>query len=1217
MSKKDKKLDTILEQEVADLLLEKKILMHESGSCPPGFTRKGLFGCVKDSNSRIPAKPKKAKQPDKPKQAAAAKTTGVTQGSPKGRSNTPGVSVSQENLPQNQNKSATSPVVQPEPEPKAVAAVKKPAPVPKGSDLSKFKTLLKEEVRLGLNWDDRTLRFLNDLSLENYASDILYETTCFKSHPILAFGGLLMGSTTGTFYRGNIFRALGKVSVSAIQPVAWMGGQAIKQTKKIKNLPTRIAVGSLGVTLGAIGVYYADKGLTQLADSLPKDEKEKQKLISDLQASRKQKFDSVMGAMTEQQLAIAMGEAIDRINIKAQNELEPEPVEIQQRKDDSTTSYIKQVVDIMQQQSKHKGSQKLQRLSNAIANGTVAEIQALDAEFLKLTTEAAQKRANIEDTIEENLDYLITKYLPTKQDFLKGRDSVTSLPSAIGMEMLSGTGCFFAFGLASLVTSRFLRATADPRLLRSINLQTDITSDFGRWLGNMLARGRTQFTSLGSTVSELNKVYIVNSLLKLFGESGGIGVSVAGQEVIDLTLIQQVTDAGKYQVNIAATFADGSTRVLARDAGGDVVVSFSRRIFQGEGTNPALASDAMQKKIKKLFPDLDTNFGDEMFSVSLIEGEKVAIDAVKMEKSMDTALQTDLKRLGEFGFRQGKISGNLRAIAHWMNEGAEMSAQGHKFTFYRNTTRTLSNLLDESSTFSLPQLFSNYRKLYADLIEQRKLEFFKGSTGREVYEDVIYILRTEDGAIAQARADGVSPLETIKNKLKENLRTKNRDYISVLDAANSPAVRDIEEVINILSEIQLIERRLYGQSLLIEEAFNADRKLAKLQGSKTKVKLKDYFKTPAGESDRAKLEALREQVSKINSYLFENGIFLKNLAVQKGSQAFENFGFQMSKLAAGTLGALTLGGARKTSLKNLGKNLDHFDAMIGRPGQTAPSKLQKYFEDLQTSGDLEKLFTGSRVKKETGELVENVKGFNFYNLFMEPIARTAPGFQLARRGQGQRTTQQRMRMELNGKGRAFYRLTAEDGNLAGFNQLFGLTGSPGTQFRAQTVTLKGGGNVRVYIQRKIGNEQDPAYIAKVFRDAYYMGGLREQLREVLQTPVRETNYLSKNGATIMEKKDLKRLVSEILNENSGQGYAKYPYNSNEYNDEEPRDDYIEEWKSFSIELIRDETRNTAIEVAKILVKDLELFEDVLDLAGQNQSVGTEILAKLKQAREEA
>ena len=103
----------------------------------------------------------------------------------------------------------------------------------------------------------------------------------------------------------------------------------------------------------------------------------------------------------------------------------------------------------------------------------------------------------------------------------------------------------------------------------------------------------------------------------------------------------------------------------------------------------------------------------------------------------------------------------------------------------------------------------------------------------------------------------------------------------------------------------------------------------------------------------------------------------------------------------------------------------------------------------------------------------------------------------------------------------------------------------------------------------------------------------------------------------MSKKDLRQIVSEVLNENSGQGYAPYPYGSSVRDDEEPKEDYIEEWKTLSMEVIRDESRNTAIEIAKILVKDLELFEDVLDLAGQNQSVGTEILTKLKQSKEKA
>ena len=47
-------------------------------------------------------------------------------------------------------------------------------------------------------------------------------------------------------------------------------------------------------------------------------------------------------------------------------------------------------------------------------------------------------------------------------------------------------------------------------------------------------------------------------------------------------------------------------------------------------------------------------------------------------------------------------------------------------------------------------------------------------------------------------------------------------------------------------------------------------------------------------------------------------------------------------------------------------------------------------------------------------------------------------------------------------------------------------------------------------------------------------------------------------------------------------------------------------------MIQDKSRQRAIELAKILVKDLELFEDVLDAAGQNQSLGSEILKKFEE-----
>ena len=103
----------------------------------------------------------------------------------------------------------------------------------------------------------------------------------------------------------------------------------------------------------------------------------------------------------------------------------------------------------------------------------------------------------------------------------------------------------------------------------------------------------------------------------------------------------------------------------------------------------------------------------------------------------------------------------------------------------------------------------------------------------------------------------------------------------------------------------------------------------------------------------------------------------------------------------------------------------------------------------------------------------------------------------------------------------------------------------------------------------------------------------------------------------MSKDSLGDLVKQVLMENSGKGYSQYPYGSSVRDEEEPKQDYLEEWKALGVELIKDESRNTAIEIAKLLVKDLELFEDVLDLAGQNQSVGQEILSKLKQAREDS
>ena len=125
---------------------------------------------------------------------------------------------------------------------------------------------------------------------------------------------------------------------------------------------------------------------------------------------------------------------------------------------------------------------------------------------------------------------------------------------------------------------------------------------------------------------------------------------------------------------------------------------------------------------------------------------------------------------------------------------------------------------------------------------------------------------------------------------------------------------------------------------------------------------------------------------------------------------------------------------------------------------------------------------------------------------------------------------------------------------------------------------------------------------------------KSQLTETYQINYDTTEPKSNRRITEMKRSDLLEIISEVLKENSGQGYGKYPYD-HMASENEPAEDYIEEWKALSLNLVRDESRNTAIKIAKLLVKDLELFEDVLDLAGQNQSVGVEILRKLKESEE--
>lgn len=114
----------------------------------------------------------------------------------------------------------------------------------------------------------------------------------------------------------------------------------------------------------------------------------------------------------------------------------------------------------------------------------------------------------------------------------------------------------------------------------------------------------------------------------------------------------------------------------------------------------------------------------------------------------------------------------------------------------------------------------------------------------------------------------------------------------------------------------------------------------------------------------------------------------------------------------------------------------------------------------------------------------------------------------------------------------------------------------------------------------------------------------------------ENQQESKSMKVQGTRKYLSSIVSEVLKEyRQLDNYNQYPYHSDIGSSEEDQRDFIEDWKDFELSLVRDETRDTAIELAKILVKDLELFGDVVDLVGKNQSVGSEILKKIKNKQE--
>tara|TARA_R110002096_G_scaffold48749_1_gene129012 strand:+ start:491 stop:805 length:315 start_codon:yes stop_codon:yes gene_type:complete len=95
----------------------------------------------------------------------------------------------------------------------------------------------------------------------------------------------------------------------------------------------------------------------------------------------------------------------------------------------------------------------------------------------------------------------------------------------------------------------------------------------------------------------------------------------------------------------------------------------------------------------------------------------------------------------------------------------------------------------------------------------------------------------------------------------------------------------------------------------------------------------------------------------------------------------------------------------------------------------------------------------------------------------------------------------------------------------------------------------------------------------------------------------------------MNRDEIKKLIKEAFTEKA---YGQYPYSHKGGEGDEPAEDYQVEWDQFSLDILEDRTRQGAVQLAKILVKEFEILTFVLDAVGKDQSLGSEILRKMQQ-----
>ena len=167
--------------------------------------------------------------------------------------------------------------------------------------------------------------------------------------------------------------------------------------------------------------------------------------------------------------------------------------------------------------------------------------------------------------------------------------------------------------------------------------------------------------------------------------------------------------------------------------------------------------------------------------------------------------------------------------------------------------------------------------------------------------------------------------------------------------------------------------------------------------------------------------------------------------------------------------------------------------------------------------------------------------------------------------------------------------------------------------RAEFSRLKSDQAKRAYINEKVFNFNE----AKDFQKIQAWGEtFRKNAQEAKNMQGNDKDSEVKESKNYLANNDLlKELINEQLKESRAENYSNYPYVSSNSELQEPTEDFLKNWKSFTDEMVHDPSRDKAVIFAKIMVKNLELLDELLSLIGKNQSVADEVMRQCREKYE--